>query len=136
MNKTALATISKYIPQLSRSFIHVVQASECLYPRLRVRFSRNTDSQLRLINLPFLWAATSCTHFIHSFIHSVFLSTMIILRKPQMAELIEAGRVALLNHASLSVKIKQRLNTVKILKVGFSGKVGKTKTKKLSKQLQ
>ena len=44
--KSYIVTISKYTAQLSTSLLHVVHASECLYPQLRVRFSRNTDSTL------------------------------------------------------------------------------------------
>ena len=41
-----LVTISKYIAQFSRSFLHVVHSSEYLYPQLRVRSSRNSDSKV------------------------------------------------------------------------------------------
>lgn len=58
---------------------------------------------------------------------------MIILRKPQIAEIIEAG-CAFKSYVIIS-KNKTKAEYCG-LNVGFSGKERETKTKKVSKQLQ
>ena len=70
--------------------------------------------------------------FIHTFIHYVFLNTMIILRKPHMVELIEVGSAC----KSYVIFSKNKAKAEYCgLEVGFSGKERETK-KNLSKQLQ